>query len=205
MRIVQASSAAVYGDSAHLPCEETAPLAGALLSPYALQKLHAEQYANLYDRLHGIKSLALRYFNVYGPRQDDSSPYSGVISRFVAAYRDHSTITICGDGTQARDFIHVADVARANVLALTGHYHGVLNIATGRPHSLLNVLDYLQTAAPHPSPRIAYAPPRPGDIKASYAATGRAENEIGFRYAVPLEEGLRSLLGEALQSQRNSQ
>jgi UDP-glucose 4-epimerase len=193
VRLVQASSAAVYGDAHELPCRDDAPLSNPPLSPYALQKIHNEDYANLYRRLHGTQSLALRYFNVYGTRQDPKSPYSGVISRFLEAYKKDEDLIIFGDGLQSRDFIHVSDIARANVLALKSDYAGVLNIATGRSQTLLDLVNYLQLAGNKP-PKLQFAPARTGDITHSYAATQLAERHLGFKYAISLQEGIRDLV-----------
>ena len=130
IRIVHASSAAVYGNTTALPCRDDIPLTGKAQSPYALQKMHSEEYARLYEQLHDIRSLSLRYFNVYGSRQNPDSPYSGVISRFLDAWQKNEELTIFGNGLQTRDFIHVQDVARANSPSQSD-YAGVLNIVTG--------------------------------------------------------------------------
>lgn len=193
VRLVYASSAAVYGEVTSLPCRDDAPLNGVLLSPYALQKLHNEQYADLYARLHGVKSLALRYFNVYGERQDPNSPYSGVISRFLDAYQHDTELTVFGDGSQSRDFIHVSDIARANLLAMESVYSGVLNVATGQPETLMNMIDYLQAAGGRAA-KVRFAKARAGDIKSSYASTGLAEQQIAFKSVVTLKEGISRLV-----------
>lgn len=191
--IVQASSAAVYGNVESLPCRDDAPLSGKVLSPYALQKIHAEDYAALYFRMYGVKSLSLRYFNIYGPRQNPQSPYSGVISRFLDAYQKDKELTIFGDGLQSRDFIHVSDVAKANWLALQSDYNGVLNIATGKAQTLLQVIDYLNVTGDKPAKK-TFLPERAGDIKASYAATEMAEKHLGFKSSVSLDQGIRTLI-----------
>lgn len=195
VRVVHASSAAVYGNMAEFPCRDDIPLSSAALSPYALQKIHTEDYAKLYLHLHGVKSLSLRYFNVYGPRQDPSSPYSGVISRFINAYKKGEQLSVYGDGMQSRDFIHVADIARANLLALQSDYTGALNIATGQPTTLLQVIEYLNSKGEPPA-KLQFLPPRAGDIKESYAATQMAEKHIGFKASIPPEQGLRLMVGE---------
>src|SRR6185437_15460658 len=114
VRVGYASSAAVYGNSDVLPCSDETQLPSLALSPYALEKVTNERYAATFEHLFGIKSLGLRYFNVYGDRQDPASPYSGVISRFIKQYQNDLPITVFGDGEQSRDFIHVSDIARAN-------------------------------------------------------------------------------------------
>lgn len=191
IRIVYASSAAVYGDTTSLPCREQQ--VDIPLSPYALQKMNCEQYAALFYSLHGIKSLGLRYFNVYGQRQDPRSPYSGVISRFLDLYRKNEELIFNGDGLQSRDFIHVSDVVRANWLALQSDAHGALNIATGQPETLIALVDYIEAAGGRPALR-GFAPPRPGDIRESYASTTLAADKLGFKAEIGLREGVKGLV-----------
>lgn len=191
IRIVYASSAAVYGDTTSLPCKEQQ--VEIPLSPYALQKMNCEQYAALFASLHGIQSLGLRYFNVYGERQDPRSPYSGVISRFIDLYEKQEKLVIYGDGQQSRDFIHVSDVVRANWLALNSQQHGALNIATGQPETLLSLVDYIEAAGGKPAHR-EFAEPRLGDIRASYASTVLAKDQLGFTAEVSLKDGIKLLV-----------
>lgn len=193
IRLVYASSAAVYGDVAKLPCDDSEPLLELPLSPYALQKKHDEDYAALYAKLHGVSSLGLRYFNVYGDRQDPNSPYSGVISRFLDAYREDKELTIFGDGLQSRDFISVLDIARANVLALQGAYSGALNIGTGRPETLLQLVEYIGLAGGKPA-KVRYAEARAGDIRESFAKVSEAKEQLGFESTISLKEGIRQLV-----------
>jgi UDP-glucose 4-epimerase len=193
IRVVYASSAAVYGDAKDLPCRDDLPLASVPLSPYALQKVNDEQYADLYSRLHGVQSLGLRYFNVYGLGQDPQSTYSGVISRFLDAYQKDTEMTVFGDGQQSRDFIYVTDVARANLLALQGEYQGVLNIATGQAQTLLKLIECMQSAGKKPA-SFTLAPPRVGDIKTSYAAITKAKQAIDFSHTVSIDAGIALLL-----------
>lgn len=187
VRIVYASSAAVYGDTTQLPCRENQ--GETPLSPYALQKIHCEQYAAIYDSLHGIKSLGLRYFNVYGDRQDPHSPYSGVISRFIDLYEKKEELIIYGDGKQSRDFIHVSDVARANWLALQSGETTTVNIATGKPETLLSLIDYIEAAGGTPAWR-GFEAGRAGDIRESYAATDLAREKLGFSAEIALKDGV---------------
>ena len=196
VRVVFASSAAVYGNTTDLPCKENGALNIPASSPYALQKRHAEEYATLYADLHGIQSLALRYFNVYGERQDPASPYSGVISRFLDAYKKSTELTVFGDGLQSRDFIHVNDVAAANVLALKNTYHGALNVATGATETLLDMIKYMERAGNH-SAQYAFAPARAGDIRNSYGAVEMAKQHLGFSATVTLEAGMKGLVQAA--------
>lgn len=194
IRIVYASSAAVYGDTTQLPARENQPEMP--LSPYALQKIHCEQYAAIYASLHGIKSLGLRYFNVYGERQDPHSPYSGVISRFMDLYEKKEELIIYGDGKQSRDFIHVSDVARANWLALQGADTGAVNIATGKPETLLSLIDYIEAAGGAPAWR-GFEAARPGDIKASYAATALAAESLQFKAEISLADGIATMVSRS--------
>ena len=192
IRLVYASSAAVYGAAERLPCSDEWQPNG-LLSPYALEKASNEYYADLFARLFGITSLGLRYFNVYGVRQDPDSPYSGVISKFIEWYQRDRAITIFGDGKQSRDFIYVSDIARANALALQNDYCGVLNVATGVPETLQNLVQYIEAVGGKPA-RLNYAAARAGDIIESYAKVDSAEKHLGFRSETPLAQGIRSLL-----------
>lgn len=193
IRLVYASSAAVYGDSTVLPCDEDHVSENHALSPYALEKTHDENYAKLFTHMAGIQSLGLRYFNVYGLRQDPSSPYSGVISRFISHYHDKTPITVFGDGKQSRDFIHVKDVARANWLALQSDYQGILNIATGVPETLLNLIRYIEAAGDH-SAEIQFSDVRKGDIRESYAKVDKAQACLQFQYEVALADGVKSMI-----------
>jgi nucleoside-diphosphate-sugar epimerase len=193
IRLVYASSAAVYGHIEQLPCSDEQPLPSAALSPYALEKANNERYADLYARLFGIKNLGLRYFNVYGTRQDPKSPYSGVISKFIEYYRKNEPVPVFGNGEQSRDFIHVSDVARANVLALQSDYCGILNIATGIPETLMRLIHSIETAGGEKA-MIEHMPERVGDIIKSYASTEKAERCLQFRTATTLANGIHDLL-----------
>lgn len=193
VRLVYASSAAVYGNVAELPCSDEVQLSTPALSPYALEKANNERYADLYQHLFDIKSLGLRYFNVYGVRQDPKSPYSGVISKFLEQYKKQEPIIIFGNGEQSRDFIDVADVARANWLALQSDYCGAINIATGISETLLNLVGYIE-AAGNRKAEINFAAQRKGDIPKSYASIAHAERYLKFQYSTPLVDGIRALL-----------
>jgi UDP-glucose 4-epimerase len=194
VRLVYASSAAIYGSAAALPCEDNVEaLQNAPLSPYALEKANNERYADLYARLFGLNTLGLRYFNVYGPRQDPESPYSGVIAKFIERYQKREDIFVFGDGRQSRDFIYVADVARANVLALENNYSGVLNIATGTAETLLNLVQYIEQVGGTKS-LLQFANARAGDIHQSYASITKAAEHLDFHAATHLQEGIRLLM-----------
>jgi nucleoside-diphosphate-sugar epimerase len=188
-RVVLASSSSVYGDSPSLPKSEEDPPQPK--SPYALSKLAAELYAQQFWRLYQLETVTLRYFNVYGPRQDPESEYAAVVPRFIRAALRGEPATIFGDGGQTRDFTFIGDVVRANLLALTsaGAVGEVLNIAAGqqisvkRLHTLIGRIAGCEIAPRH-------APARAGEVRDSQAATGRAEQLLGFRTEIPLEKGL---------------
>lgn len=193
-RVVMASSAAVYGNDPELPKRETMRPHPA--SPYALAKLTGEYYLRLFAELYGVQTVSLRYFNVYGPRQDPSSPYSGVISRFADGLAAGRTPIVFGDGLQTRDFVYVGDVVRANLLAMRSRRAGggeAVNIGTGRRTSLLELLDTLgRIDGRGPAPEFREA--RAGDVRDSVADIGAARELLGFEPAVSLEDGLRALL-----------
>lgn len=193
VRLVYASSAAVYGDSPHLPLQDEGCLPEHPLSPYALEKATNERYAAMFRDLFDVQSVGLRYFNVYGNRQDPRSPYSGVISKFIESYKNNQPIIVFGDGLQSRDFIHVSDVARANWLALQGNGCGAMNIATGVPETLLNLISYMEIVGDRKAD-VVFAPKRKGDILASCANPEKAAKELGFRYTTSLAQGVPELL-----------
>ena len=193
-RVVFASSAAVYGTNADLPLHETAQTRP--LSPYGEAKLESEKIlADLSRSQPAISTVALRYFNVYGPRQDPRSPYSGVISILAAAFRDGRPFTLHGDGGQTRDFISVADVAMANKLALTRPVNGslVLNVCTGQATALTEMIRVMGTITGR-SLDPARQPAREGDIRHSLGAPEAAQQHLGFRSADSIDTGLRSFL-----------
>jgi UDP-glucose 4-epimerase len=189
-RLVYASSAAVYGNAERLPLREDEILLPT--NPYGLEKLVDEHYATLYERLHGTDSLGLRYFNVYGPRQDPSSPYSGVISKFIERLAADAAPTIFGDGRQTRDFIYVGDVAAANVAALHGRYRGVCNVATGGRVNLVELFETLK-ACTGAAVQLEFAAARAGDIRHSCGDATRLKRELGFSARRSLDEGLAEL------------
>jgi nucleoside-diphosphate-sugar epimerase len=188
-RVVLASSSAVYGDDPDMPKTESMPAKP--MSPYAVQKLTNEYYAALYHRLYGLQTCCLRYFNVFGPRQDPSSPYSGVISIFMTkAVRDESPV-IFGDGRQTRDFVYVQDVVRANLLAARQEkaVGNVFNVGTSHAVSIAALWDQIaRLAGCTRKPR--YEAPRPGDIVDSSADIQKARRLLGFDPAFELHQGL---------------
>jgi UDP-glucose 4-epimerase len=195
-RVVFASSAAVYGDVAELPVSELAPVRP--LSPYGLDKLYTEQLGALYHALYGMETLALRYFNVFGPRQDPESPYSGVITIFVTRLLAGEPLTIYGDGEQSRDFVYVADVVEANVRAMFGPYGGrsPLNVAGGLRTSL-NVLVHVLGEILGVTPRIDYVDARPGEIRDSHADITAIRRALGYAPQWTVRAGLEALLSAA--------
>jgi nucleoside-diphosphate-sugar epimerase len=186
-RMVFASTAAVYGASPMLPKKED--MLQDPRSPYAVAKLAGEHYASVFQDLYGLEAVALRFFNVFGPRQDPTSEYSGVISRFISAVLKGEQPVIYGDGEQTRDFVFVKDVVRACILASESSATGVFNIARGESISLNQLLSLLgRIAGREVVPR--YGEPRAGDIRHSLADIGKAEM-IGYRPRYAVEEGLR--------------
>jgi len=192
-RLVYAGSSSVYGNAAALPKRED--MATDPLSPYALQKLVSEQYARMFTSLYGVETVTTRYFNVFGPRQDPSSPYSGVISLFIRAFLEGRAPTIHGDGEQTRDFTYVANVVDGVLKAChaTGVAGGVFNVATGGRISLnqlCRVLQQLTGSSLEP----AFGPPRVGDVRDSQADITLARERLVYEPKVGFEEGLAQTL-----------
>jgi UDP-N-acetylglucosamine/UDP-N-acetyl-alpha-D-glucosaminouronate 4-epimerase len=188
-RLVYAGSSSAYGNSETLPKVETMPTAP--LSPYALQKLVAEQYCQLFTRLYGFEAVTIRYFNVFGPRQDPSSPYSGVISLFISALCDGRRPTIYGDGEQTRDFTYVANVVdgvlrACHVPDVNGE---VINVATGGRISLNQLFEAVQRQVGSNLQPI-YSDPRAGDVRDSQADVSKAQRLLGYSPSVSFDEGL---------------
>lgn len=189
-RVVMASSCAVYGDLPELPKTEVLPVKP--LSPYAVQKLTGEYYAKLYSELYGVQTVSLRYFNVYGARQDPTSPYSGVISIFMKKAIENKRPLIYDDGNQYRDFVYVKDVVKANLLAaLSEKADGrVFNIGTGRTITVNELWAMIgRFSGTDATPE--YQPPRKGDIRESRADISLARREMGFDPLCSFETGLR--------------
>jgi len=187
-KVIYASSAAVYGTNQNLPLKETELCEP--LSPYALEKHYTEQLAHLYFHLYGISSVGLRYFNVYGERQDPTSPYSGVISIFVDKLLKNQQITIFGDGEQTRDFIYVKDVISANILALQYSEKNaqIFNVGTQTSITINKLLFVLQTQL-KTSIIPTYQPNRSGDIKDSCANNSKLKEILQWSPQFSIEEG----------------
>ncbi len=190
-RLVFSSSSSVYGDTPVLPKQED--MMPRPLSPYALGKLTGEHYCRIFYQLYGLKTVALRYFNVFGPRQDPTSHYAAVIPRFIAAYREGRAPTIYGDGLQTRDFTFVADIVAANLAAseapdrALGEAH---NVAWGNRISLLELAATVAKIIGSDKVPVHEAP-RPGDVRDSQADARRARENLGWEPKVTFEEGLR--------------
>jgi nucleoside-diphosphate-sugar epimerase len=192
-RVVYAGSSAAYGNTLTLPKREDMPTNP--LSPYALQKLVAEQYCQMFTQLYGLETVTTRYFNVFGPRQDPGSPYSGVISLFSTALLDGRRPTIYGDGEQTRDFTYVANVVDGVLRAAEAKDAAgeVMNVATGSRISL-NELLRVMNAIMGTSIQPLYAALRAGDVKDSQADISKAQRLLGYRPSVSLEQGLKHTL-----------
>lgn len=191
VRVVYASSAAVYGAPKNLPLDESSPCAPT--SPYGLEKYVNDQYAAMFRELYAASILGLRYFNVYGPRQDPASPYAGVISRFADRITQNEPLTVFGDGEQTRDFVFVKDVARANVAALRSTEGGVVNVGTGTSVTLLQLIEALGECAGR-VPKVKFEAPAAGDIRHSAMRPERILSVLGFVPQASLREGLATLV-----------
>jgi UDP-glucose 4-epimerase len=188
-RVVYASSSSVYGDTPVLPKSEDLPTNP--LSPYAVSKLAGEQYCRVFARLYGLETVCLRYFNVFGPRQDPNSEYAAVVPKFIAAMNRGQAPLIHGDGTQSRDFSYIANVVQANLLAADTPGVGgeVFNVACGRRASLLDLVASLnRILGTCIEPRFGES--RAGDVKHSQADISRAQGLLGYEPSVQFEAGL---------------
>ncbi|MCC6748444.1 MAG: SDR family oxidoreductase [Deltaproteobacteria bacterium] len=192
-RVMFACSAAVYGEDPRLPkVEEMAP---APVSPYGVEKITGEYYLGVFNQIYGVETVSLRYFNVFGPRQDPRSPYSGVISVFVDRALTGATALVFGDGEQCRDFVYVQNVVDANLLAATvpAARGRCFNVGCGERTSLNELVAILGRLAGRPL-QVEHREARAGDIRASVADIGRARSELGYAPVVGVDEGLRRLL-----------
>jgi len=200
-RVVYAASSSAYGDAATSPKREDMPTGP--LSPYALQKLVGEQYLQLFTKLYGLETVSIRYFNVFGPRQDPSSPYSGVISLFATAILDGVAPTICGDGEQTRDFTYVANVVDGVLRACTATASGeVINVATGGTISI-NELCRRMAQLAGVDIRPVHIEARLGDVRNSQADISKARRLLGYEPIVSFEDGLAKTL-DWYKAQRSS-
>lgn len=193
-RLIYAASSSAYGDQEAMPKTET--MLPAPLSPYAAAKLVGEYYCQVFNRVYGLETIALRYFNVFGPRQDPSSQYSGVISRFVDALMTAQTPIIYGDGEQSRDFTFIANVVNANIKAAQT-MKGIgetINVANGERVTLNELLEVLKKITDKPDAQAEYRAARAGDVKHSQADNRRAVECLGYEKTIGLEEGLQKTI-----------
>lgn len=189
-RVVFSGSSSVYGETPTLPKRED--MAPAPISPYGVSKLIGELYGTVFHRVYGLEFVALRYFNVFGPRQDPGSPYSGVLSLFITCMQRGAPPTVYGDGNQSRDFTFVQNVVQANLLAceVPGVAGMIFNVGTGRRYTLNQTLALLEKFAGRPA-KAQYVEPRSGDILDSQADISLARRKLGYDPRVGFEEGLR--------------
>jgi nucleoside-diphosphate-sugar epimerase len=190
-RVVYAASSSAYGDQPTLPKKED--MRPEPLSPYAVAKLVGEYYCQVFNRVYGLETVSLRYFNVFGPRQDPSSQYSGVISRFISALLGNEQPIIFGDGEQSRDFTYVGNVVEANMRAAetTKGVGQIINIANGERTTLNELLDVLKNITGRTEVQAEYRPSRIGDVRHSLADITQARELLGYEPRMGLEEGLR--------------
>ena len=193
-RLIYAASSSAYGDQPTLPKVET--MRPEPLSPYAAAKLMGEYYCQVFSRVYHLETISLRYFNVFGPRQNPSSMYSGVISRFIDALMKNESPVIFGDGEQSRDFTYIANIVDANIKAAqTNKGIGeVINAANGERISLNELLSVLKKITDKTEARANYQPSRKGDVKHSQADNARAVRWLGYEKLVGLEEGLKKTI-----------
>jgi nucleoside-diphosphate-sugar epimerase len=189
-RVVYASSSSVYGDAKVFPQQET--FRPSPVSPYAVAKMAAEHYCVMFTKTYGLETVSLRYFNVFGPRQDPESLYSAVIPRFMEQALNGEPLQVHWDGKQQRDFTFVENVVQANLLAARkpGVAGEVFNIANGRTYSLLDLISVLEDILGRKLPRV-HSPKRAGDVRKTYADVSRAKRLLGYKPSVGFEEGVR--------------
>jgi len=189
-RVVYAASSSAYGDTPVLPKVET--MTPNPQSPYAVNKLMGEYYGRVFTKVYGLETVSLRYFNIFGPRQDPNSPYSGVLSRFITSLLENKPVTIYGDGEQSRDFTYVANAVSANLLACTAPDAPgkVINIGVGQRTTLNQILALLGKIM-NVEPKADYQPSRAGDVRDSLADIRLAAQCLGYQPVVDFEEGLR--------------
>lgn len=188
-RVVYASSSSVYGPDPELPVRED--MTPRPVSPYAVAKLTGEKYCHVFSRVYGLETVALRYFNIFGPRQDPTSQYSAFIPKFVVGIMEEQALTIDGDGEQAKDFTYVSNVVEANLLAIEadGVSGDVFNIGCGQSTSVNEVVTHIRKTV-NSQGNLSYGPPRAGDVPRSLADISHAREKLGYSPQVLLPEGL---------------
>ena len=191
-RVVYAASSSAYGDTPTLPKHEA--MMPNPISPYAVGKLAGEYYMSSFYRCYGLETVSLRYFNIFGPRQDPTSPYSGVLAKFITQMLDDQQPTIFGDGTQSRDFTYIDNVVHANLLAAKAPASEVagqvFNVATAARSDLNQTFELLKKIIGYGG-GVGYEPERAGDVKHSLADLSRSQKHLGYRPQIHFEEGLR--------------
>jgi len=190
-RVVYAASSSAYGDQPTLPKKEE--MLPDPLSPYAVAKLVGEYYCQVFARVYGLETISLRYFNVFGPRQDPGSQYSGVVSRFISGLLNNQQPVIYGDGEQSRDFTYIDNVIDANLKAasVTRGFGSVVNVANGERITLNQLLEELKAIVGKPEVKADYHEARVGDVRHSLADISRARELLGYQPLVGLREGLQ--------------
>jgi nucleoside-diphosphate-sugar epimerase len=193
-RVIYAASSSAYGNQKTLPKVET--MSPSPLSPYAGAKLMGEYYCQVFNHVYNLETISLRYFNVFGPRQNPSSQYSGVISRFIDALMNDAPPTVYGDGEQSRDFTFIANVVNANIKAAAASkgIGEVINTANGERITLNQLVKVLQKITNKENVEVNYQPERQGDVKHSQADNSRAVDWLGYEKSVDLEDGLRQTI-----------
>ncbi len=186
-KVLFASSSSVYGNSLTLPKHED--MIPHPLSPYAVSKLAGEEYLKVFSEVYGLKTLSLRYFNVFGPRQDPKSEYSAVIPKFITGILNHKSLTVYGDGGQTRDFTYVKDVVQANIKAMQSDAQGVFNVAYCKRIDLNELASLIMEITGITVP-IMYEPPRTGDVRDSLADITRAQDAFGYAPEYTVKTGL---------------
>jgi UDP-glucose 4-epimerase len=200
-KVVMASSSSVYGDTPTLPKIET--MVPNPKSPYAVTKLTGEQYCRIFTELYDLKTVCLRYFNVFGPHQNPKSDYAAVIPKFIHSILNDRPLTIFGDGTQTRDFTYVQNVVDANILAMNSDATGIFNIACGERISLIDLANTLMSLA-NKNVDIIYTDPRIGDIEHSHADITLAKEKIGYEPVLSAHHGLMETLKWFMESEKTS-
>jgi UDP-glucose 4-epimerase len=190
-KVVFASSSSVYGDTPALPKHEE--MKPAPLSPYAVSKLAGEQYLNAFSHVYGLQTLSLRYFNVFGPRQDPSSEYAAVVPKFITCILGHKSPVIFGDGGQTRDFTYVKDVVSANIRAMESGAQGVFNVAYCKRINLLDLAGAIMAITGITVP-LTFEPARAGDVRDSLADISRAQRSFGYEPEYTVKEGLEETI-----------
>lgn len=188
-KVVLSASAAGYGDNPVFPKRED--MIPEPLSPYAISKIAGEMYCSVFHNLYGLETVSLRYFNVFGPRQDPNGEYAAVIPKFTEKITQNKSPVIFGDGNQTRDFVYVKDVARANLLAMDSHISGLFNIGTGIQTSLNDLARMIMDAAGN-HPDIIYQEPRAGDVRFSVADISKAKEGLGYEPVNDLNKGIKA-------------